>query len=195
MSERVSLRSVEWSTFQHVNPRGQQEVVIYTTNTNSDYKKCPQSVKVAAFDIDWCLVRPKGMKKYPKDSLDWEWLFPCIPDTLSRLRLEGYEIVMFSNQKLAGRSPKHFFLFQKRTKNFLRFLESWTVLSPVSGVLYRKPSIRLWELYERLFHGGHHVDRVGSIFVGDAAGRKDDFACSDRQFAYNVGCGRISVLF
>jgi len=31
------------------------------------------------------------------------------------------------------------------------------------------------------------VDLEGSVFVGDAAGRKGDFSCSDRDLATNVG--------
>ncbi|KAF8652675.1 hypothetical protein AX16_004182 [Volvariella volvacea WC 439] len=44
-----------------------------------------------------------------------------------------------------------------------------------------------WEL-ERLYKGKNvEIDKTRSFFVGDAAGRKDDFAGTDRKWATNVG--------
>ncbi len=34
---------------------------------------------------------------------------------------------------------------------------------------------------------GYHLDKEQSFFVGDAAGRKGDFAGTDRKWALNVG--------
>jgi len=46
----------------------------------------------------------------------------------------------------------------------------------------------MWFELERIFaQDGITIDKTDSYFVGDAAGRADDFASTDRKFALNVG--------
>ncbi|OON23178.1 putative polynucleotide kinase 3'-phosphatase [Opisthorchis viverrini] len=57
----------------------------------------------------------------------------------------------------------------------------------------RKPMIGMWEQLEEKGNDGIPIDKLASIYCGDAAGRpaegsrKKDFSCSDRLFALNVG--------
>ena len=37
------------------------------------------------FDLDHTLVKPIGKKVHPKDTNDWEWLYPVIPKKLKEL--------------------------------------------------------------------------------------------------------------
>jgi bifunctional polynucleotide phosphatase/kinase len=47
---------------------------------------------------------------------------------------------------------------------------------------------RSWSLVSRsIFASSSVQDKKDSYFVGDAAGRADDFASTDRKFALNVG--------
>jgi len=53
---------------------------------------------------------------------------------------------------------------------------------------HRKPMPGMWFELERIFaQDGVTIDKSASYFVGDAAGRADDFASTDRKFALNVG--------
>ena len=38
-----------------------------------------------------------------------------------------------------------------------------------------------------LLQNKYLIDLEKSFYVGDAAGRKNDFSCSDRKFAFNIG--------
>lgn len=54
--------------------------------------------------------------------------------------------------------------------------------------IFRKPEIGMWEeLLKELGHYGCQVDLQKSFFVGDAAGRKNDFSNSDKMFAQGIG--------
>lgn len=46
----------------------------------------------------------------------------------------------------------------------------------------------MWYELERLFADeGVAIEKDASFFVGDAAGRADDFAATDRKWALNIG--------
>lgn len=52
---------------------------------------------------------------------------------------------------------------------------------------YRKPMPGMWYELERIFASeGVTIDKSVSFFVGDAAGRKGDFAGTDRKWAQNI---------
>ncbi len=44
----------------------------------------------------------------------------------------------------------------------------------------------MWEMMKNEHNGGLFIDNSSSFFVGDAAGRDNDFSCSDRKFAANA---------
>jgi len=54
--------------------------------------------KMAGFDYDHTLVKPKGGKVFPKDLEDYEFLYDTVPDILRKLHEDGYFIVIFTNQ-------------------------------------------------------------------------------------------------
>ena len=53
--------------------------------------------KVAAFDYDHTLVKPKN-GTFPKDVDDWMWLRPNVPSIVKQYYAKGYCIVIFTNQ-------------------------------------------------------------------------------------------------
>lgn len=55
------------------------------------------------------------------------------------------------------------------------------------GDLYRKPAAGMWKFLQDELNGGVVIDKSGSFFVGDAAGRKGDHSDSDLMFAKAVG--------
>ena len=54
--------------------------------------------KLAAFDYDWTLVKPKNDRTFPKDVDDWEFLYSNVTEFLKNYHDKGYMIVIFTNQ-------------------------------------------------------------------------------------------------
>jgi len=54
--------------------------------------------KMAAFDFDWTLVKPKSSGTFPTTVDDWQWLRPSVPTTLQTLYKKSYCIIIFTNQ-------------------------------------------------------------------------------------------------
>lgn len=124
-----------------------------------------------------------------------------------------YVIVIFTNQGgvVAGKSSKSYISFVKRVSLIHNDLNSDSSLihllvfaSPkVPSIknksimkisssevhnLMRKPKVGMWqELEQILAEKNYFIDKANSFFVGDAAGRKNDFLDSDLMFAKNIG--------
>lgn len=56
--------------------------------------------RVAIFDFDWTLCKPKNNKTFPKDVDDWEWLRPNVPDVIKDLYKKGFAICIATNHKV-----------------------------------------------------------------------------------------------
>lgn len=54
--------------------------------------------RVALFDYDWTLVRPKDDRTFPKDVDDWQWLRPSVPAVIQDYYKKGFGIYIFTNQ-------------------------------------------------------------------------------------------------
>lgn len=54
--------------------------------------------KIAAFDYDWTLVKPKSGGTFPKNIDDWKWLRSSVPSVLQKYYEKGFCIVVFTNQ-------------------------------------------------------------------------------------------------
>ena len=154
------------------------------------------SSAVAGFDIDGCIIKTKSGKKFPTGPNDWKFLFDCVPSKLKELHTSGTKLVFFTNQ--AGIEKKKADARELKTK-FQDIINALGV--PVQVFVstgenhYRKPSAEMWKYMENTCNGGTKIDRKKSLFVGDAAGRKKnwapgkakDFSCGDRMFAANLG--------
>ena len=66
--------------------------VFYYLNNNEN-----NITKLACFDLDHTLIKPKGKRKLPKDYSDYEY-FNGMLHLLSKLSNNGFTIVIFSNQ-------------------------------------------------------------------------------------------------
>lgn len=62
--------------------------------------------KIAAFDLDGTLIRPKSGLKFPRNASDWTFLRRDIKSRLSTLVDSGYAIVIVSNQNYASKPAK-----------------------------------------------------------------------------------------
>jgi len=143
--------------------------IIYNIN-NAQLK-----AKIAAFDYDWTLVCPKDGKTFPSNVEDWQWLYPNIPDELKRYNEEGFSVVIFTNQS------KDWKVTQIQSVAQSLEIPIFVVLA-LEKCDYKPNPI----LYDVLV-GTHIFDKSQSFFVGDALGRKGDYADSDKVFAQNIG--------
>ncbi|KAL9050686.1 MAG: hypothetical protein Q9162_006483 [Coniocarpon cinnabarinum] len=162
---------------------------------------------VAAFDLDGTLIATSSGRKFSTDIHDWRWWHSCVPGELRKFHEQGFQIIIITNQgglnlsedsKTTKADRKRVTEFKGKVNAVLSSLDlPISIYAATRNDLYRKPRIKMWE--EML--DDYDLDEVGcvnldqSIFVGDAAGRekdedgmgKKDFACSDRDFAFNIG--------
>jgi bifunctional polynucleotide phosphatase/kinase len=180
---------------------GQDQSVLHLTHvTEQDTSRgANEEIKVAGFDMDDTLVYPKSGAVFPKSRGDWQWLHPSVPAKLKALRDEGFQIVIFTNQSGIGNKGWD---EDKATNIKGKIIDlGFAAGVPLSAFVsakeddLRKPGPGLWHMFLKHGTGGRKVNMKDSFYVGDAAGRqmatmagrKKDFSCSDRKFAYNVG--------
>lgn len=140
--------------------------------------------KLACFDLDHTLIKPKNNRKLPKDSDDYEYI-KNVKETLVKLQNNNYHILIFSNQsgsKLEQVLTKiKNILLELLVTNELKI----SIFIAIKDDYYRKPHTGMFELF--LKKNNLKINNFKEIFYcGDAAGRKNDFACSDYAFSYNL---------
>lgn len=166
----------------------------------------PQSnSKVAFYDLDGTIVRPKGGKTFPSktDEYDFEFLFSAQPagsgtlSVISRIRKQhledGFAIVIITNQKQTAYSAKSgLATWKKKMAHIAAAIDvPMRVFAALGDDVYRKPRLGMWEEFVGRWNGGVEVDLSESFFVGDAAGRKKyrDHQDTDLKWALNAGIG------
>ena len=181
---------MEWLEYGDVLTKGVKPVVYL------DGADCKASDKIAAFDIDYTIAKPKSGKKFSVNKDDWEFLFDKVPRKLKSLYDDGYKLVFITNQ---GGVEKGTTNLSELKYKFCRIVENIGVpiqIYILTGYNHlRKPNGAIWQLIVDKFNGGIKVDLGASLYCGDAAGRaKDwspgkvrDFSCDDRKFGTNIG--------
>ncbi len=139
--------------------------------------------KMAGFDYDHTLVKPKSNSTFSKDENDWEWLRPNVPQILTEIYKKGYAIVIFTNQ-----SKTHDFKI-KQIHNVFSSLKLPVNIFIETDKSLKKPNPNMYNLYT---YRHAKVNKKESFYVGDALGRPGDYADSDKQFAINSGIQYIS---
>ena len=134
--------------------------------------------KMASFDYDWTLVRPKTGNTFYKDKEDWTYLFDNIKEVLQKYYDEGYMIVIFTNQTKEWKKEQILHVMNKLDVPLFVPLGN-IVLNEDEG----KPSPTIFNY----FLGSHEINKEDSFFVGDALGRSGDWSNTDKIFAKNIG--------
>ncbi|XP_072249061.1 bifunctional polynucleotide phosphatase/kinase [Leuresthes tenuis] len=155
------------------------------------------SNKIAGFDIDGCIITTKSGKVFPTAPDDWRILYPEIQPRLASLLKKGYKVVFFTNQMGITKGKLRPEVFKSKVEDVLATLQLPVQVFVATGPgIYRKPVMGMWNHLCEKANDGVTVDKTQSFYVGDAAGRpenwapgkkKKDFSCSDRLFALNIG--------
>ena len=149
--------------------------------------------KLASFDLDHTLIKPKDNRVHPKSIDDFELVFENIIDKLTELYKQNYNIVIFSNQSDLLSIEK-----QEKKKIVLGRIEKLidllgfeiSIFISTQKNIFRKPNLGMLDFF--IEKTNIKLDYKNSYYVGDAGGRiktkqgKKDFACSDRMFAINA---------
>lgn len=166
-----------------------------------DLLKKDTKTSIISFDLDGTLVNTKSGAKFPRGSQDWKWFNN---KTLSKLQKIQTPIVIFTNQGgvVASKTSKSYVNFHTRAELILKELAEngvnvqniWIYASPKKPAGYkgdaqqfdkmRKPNTGMFDEFLKDF-GTDKIDLDKSYFIGDAAGRKNDFSNSDLEFAKN----------
>ncbi|KAL7283120.1 hypothetical protein ACG7TL_002546 [Trametes sanguinea] len=144
------------------------------------------SSKVAAFDLDGCLIKGTFPKKGAPPS--FEWWRPVVPKKLKELHEQGYAIVIITNQAL--RTQALINDWKKKIPLIANALSDvpFRIFAATEKDGYRKPIPGMWYELERIFaQEGVQIDLSNSFFVGDAAGRPNDHSSTDLKLALNIG--------
>ncbi|KAJ5157492.1 uncharacterized protein N7482_008592, partial [Penicillium canariense] len=157
-----------------------------------------QARRIASFDLDSTLIKTISGNTFPRSPKDWQWWDPTVPRKLRELHSEGFQIAIFSNQKMIKiqKDIKHGNSESKSLANFKEKMTAvmtqleipMTVYAATTDPEYRKPRLGMWREFQDDYDlDVLGVDLKGSFFVGDAAGRPGDHSAVDRGFAMNAG--------
>ena len=135
---------------------------------------------IAAFDLDWTLVGCEH-KLYPGSaSAEDIVILPGRREILTALVKSGYTLAIFTNQR--AKTPKPLKRVLARITKFLVELGLPCYVFVSTGKdNYRKPDVGMWRYLQKLVP---HIEYA--FYVGDAAGRLQDFSDSDIVFASNI---------
>jgi bifunctional polynucleotide phosphatase/kinase len=200
--EKLSWRIVDGSLIV-----GRYRPTASTANGQAEATTLTGRKKIAAFDFDSTLISTISKAKFARDANDWCWWHGSVPGKLKALHDEGYRLVILSNQ--GGISLKSANGPKLKNDRFIQFKQKagavFNNLNLPIGIYagtekdqFRKPMTGMWtEFLKDEELQDKDIDLLHSVFVGDAGGRiagtnagksvKADFACSDRNFAANVG--------
>lgn len=144
--------------------------------------------------MDDTLIETKSKSKFPNGRKDWVWLHKEIPKKLKKINDQGFKIVIFTNQAGVTKGKTHITDIKGKLEDMMSDCQvQFQVFIATDTDQYRKPNTTMWELLVNEFNQDIEINE--SFYVGDAAGRyagwkqgkKKDFSCSDRKFAWNCG--------
>ena len=127
--------------------------------------------KIAIFDYDHTIVRPKEHRPFPKDVDDWQLLSSEIPEYILDAYECGFMICICTQQSKAWKI--------EQIKKVLEPMNipMWVSIARDKSVY--KPNTTIFDAIV----GEKKWDPTKSYMVGDALGRKNDWSDCDKEFA------------
>ena len=133
--------------------------------------------KMAIFDYDWTLVKPKSNGTFSKNENDWVWLTKNVPIVLKEYYKKGYSINIISNQR------KNYVMKEKEISNALNTLNIPICYIIANDNINAKPNTNMFDILTN----NKKWEYKKSFYVGDALGRQGDWSDVDKKFAENIG--------
>lgn len=158
-------------------------------------KGVKSSSKIAAFDMDGTLIKPKSGKVHPVDTYDWQIAFPTCEKKLKELIEDDYKCVILSNQAPIGNGRVKIADFKKKVEAIIKKLDvPFQVYLATGKGFYRKPGVGMWQVLSNKKNDNIGIDFSNSFYCGDAAGRlpnwapgkKKDHSMADKLMAENL---------
>lgn len=159
-----------------------ESLFIYVTDGLASYTQGGKQPTVAAFDLDHTLTHHRSGATFAK-SLEDIAVMPRRLEVLRDLISKRYLIVIFTNQSAISEKVRenHF----RRVDHAIKLLNLPVMLLMATAKdQYRKPQIGMWTEMMKITGA---VNKAGSFYCGDAAGRSGDHSDSDLKFAQNIG--------
>ena len=148
------------------------------------------SDKLLGFDMDHTLIRPLSRKSRPLNSEDWQFAYPYIKRRLALYSADGYKLALFTNQKGISNGCVVATSITEKIDKIQKLLALPMVAFVASADdEFRKPRTGMFDFLQTRLNDGLLFDRTKSLFVGDSAGRTNDFCADDRNFANNCKIG------
>lgn len=166
--------------------------------------------KIFAFDLDSTLIKTKSGRTFSTNSNDWQWCFNTVVKKLIDISRTN-SVIIFSNQGgviTDSKDSKSMIQFLSKINKILQEFEKNGVLdiwiytstkqssaSKKKGIneskflKNRKPETGLFEEFKKDYLNSlsKELNKSNIIYIGDAAGRPNDFSDSDLKFAKNCG--------
>ena len=129
--------------------------------------------KIAAYDYDYTLIKPKSSALLPKNKDDWVWLRESVPLKLKEQYEKKFCIIIFTNQSKDWK--KHQIIEVLSTLNIPILVNIGTdkESKKPNPEMFKRAVLKKWDIKK-------------SYYVGDALGRTNDWSDVDKKFAENV---------
>jgi bifunctional polynucleotide phosphatase/kinase len=133
--------------------------------------KVSRRAKFAIYDFDWTLVKPRDGRRFPKDAADWQYIRESVPAVV-RKYAKTHQTVIVTDQSKPWKIDQ------------IKAVVADLGIDPITvviGVKTQKPETGLFETAFPNFKPEK------AFYVGDAAGRHDDWSDKDKVFALRLG--------
>ena len=126
--------------------------------------------KLAIFDFDGTIVKPKEARPFPKDADDWQYTRPSVPKIIQKYA-KSKQIVIVTDQSKEWKIDM--------IKNVM--IDIGVDYTAIIGVKTKKPKTTLFDSVFPSFN------KERSFYVGDATGKEGAWSDVDKKFADAIG--------
>lgn len=149
-------------------------LIVMATNETSNH------LESVGFDLDFTIIKPLGKRKFSKTPKDWEFMSPKVT-TIMRELVKTKNVVIFSNQLGLKNNVKKQEFIEK-----IKLVQSdldipFILYASILDDSFRKPRTGMFTKYKT-----DNPSIKFLYYIGDAAGRENDFSASDIKFAFNL---------
>jgi bifunctional polynucleotide phosphatase/kinase len=149
----------------------------------------PKSIysgKLAIFDLDSTIIKPKKGKSPRNPYSEYDYCYPNVINKLREYSKNLYQVVVITNQKGLKTEQNKLNWIEKINKIQSEIMIELIVLAALCDDSYRKPRTGFLEFIR---------PNSESFFCGDALGRQSDHSDSDLKFALNLNIRCLSPEF